>query len=181
VKITTTSLSDCFLIEPDVHKDNRGIFFESFHKKKLEEKLKQSLVFVQDNLSVSKKGVLRGLHFQKGNHAQAKLVQVLKGEVLDVVVDLRPHSPTFRQHFRIKLSELKTQFLFIPKGMAHGFLALQDETIFAYKCDNYYNKDSESGIIYNDTDLAIDWDFPEEKIHLSSKDQRLPTLSTILP
>jgi dTDP-4-dehydrorhamnose 3,5-epimerase len=180
VKVIPTNLRDCFIIEPSVYVDHRGHFLEVFNKRALEEELNHSIDFVQDNLSVSKNGVLRGLHFQKGADAQAKLVQVIKGEVLDVVVDLRKDSPTFKQHFKTRLSDQKIQLLFIPKGMAHGFLALQEDTVFTYKCDAYYEKEAESGIIYNDAELGIDWEFPEADFILSEKDQKLPRLRDLV-
>ncbi len=175
MKVTETQLKGCFIIEPKVFLDERGVFFESFHKKKLEEALGLTLNFVQDNQSISKQGVLRGLHFQEGEHAQAKLVQVIKGEVLDVVVDLRPDSPTFGQHISIELSDTNRKSIYIPKGMAHGFLVRSAEAIFAYKCDAYYHQASESGIIYSDDTLNIDWEYPKDKIVLSEKDAKLPT------
>jgi len=179
VTVTPTSLKDCFLIEPKVHNDSRGIFFESFNKLVLEKKLGLPLNFVQDNHSVSKKGVLRGLHFQRSRYSQAKLVRVIQGEVLDVVVDLRKDSPTYGNHFRVRLSGESSQLLFIPKGMAHGFLALQNDTIFTYKCDEYYHKESEAGIIFNDEDLNIDWKFPTKDMILSEKDRNLPRLKEL--
>jgi len=179
VIVTPTSLKDCFLIEPTVHKDSRGIFFESFNKRVLEEELNVSLNFVQDNHSVSKKGVLRGLHFQKGRYSQAKLVRVIQGEALDVIVDLRKDSPTYGNHFKIKLSGENNQLVLIPKGMAHGFLALKNDTIFTYKCDEYYHTESEAGIIFNDEDLRIDWEFSIKDIILSEKDKNLPRLKEL--
>lgn len=139
-----------------------------------------TLSFVQDNHSVSHKGVLRGLHFQRGDKAQAKLVRVLKGEVLDVVVDLRKKSPTFKQVFKTVLSDKKNQMLFIPAGMAHGFLSLSDNTVFLYKCDEYYDREAESGIIFNDPDLNINWGTPQDKIVLSEKDRELPKLKDLI-
>ncbi|RTE54873.1 dTDP-4-dehydrorhamnose 3,5-epimerase [Arenibacter aquaticus] len=174
MKITETQLKGCFILEPTVYEDERGIFFESYHKTNLEKALGETINFVQDNISVSKKGVLRGLHFQAGKHAQAKLVQVLQGEVLDVVVDLRKESNTYGQHFKLKLSSKNKKLLFIPKGMAHGFLALTPEVIFAYKCDCHYHKESERGIRYNDPDLDIDWETKGMDLILSPKDLDLP-------
>jgi len=168
------------VIEPKIFKDRRGDFFESFNKKELEKALNVPLNFVQDNHSVSKKGVLRGLHFQKGNNSQAKLVRVAEGEVIDVVVDLRKDSPTFLKHFKTILTAESRRMLFIPKGMAHGFLALKNDTIFLYKCDSYYDKEAESGILYSDTELKIDWEFPADQIILSDKDKKLPLLRDIL-
>ena len=180
MKVKPTNLHDCIIIEPTVHVDQRGHFLEVFNKRELEKELNHSIELVQDNLSVSKKGVLRGLHFQKGNSSQAKLVQVIKGAVLDVVVDLRKDSPTFKQYFKTRLSDQKIQLLFIPKGMAHGFLALEEDTIFTYKCDAYYAKETESGIIYNDEELGIHWEYPEIDFILSEKDQKLPCLRDLV-
>ena len=145
----------------------------------LEDSLGYEVKFVQDNHSMSAKGVLRGLHFQVGKHAQAKLVRVTAGEVLDVVVDLRKDSPTFGKHYKTTLSGLNNKMLFIPKGMAHGFLCLQDNTVFTYKCDNYYHPESEGGIMYNDPDLNIDWEMPLDKIILSEKDLHLPAFKDL--
>ena len=145
----------------------------------LEDSLGYEVKFVQDNHSMSAKGVLRGLHFQVGKHAQAKLVRVTAGEVLDVVVDLRKDSPTFGKHYKAMLSGLNNKMLFIPKGMAHGFLCLQDNTVFTYKCDNYYHPESEGGIMYNDPDLNIDWEMPLDKIILSEKDLHLPAFKDL--
>jgi dTDP-4-dehydrorhamnose 3,5-epimerase len=179
LKLISTTLEDCFIIEPIIYRDKRGEFFESFNKRDLEKALGQPLSFVQDNHSVSHRGVLRGLHFQTGHKAQAKLVRVLKGEVLDVVVDLRKESRSYKKVFKTILSEKNNQMLFIPKGMAHGFLSLEDDTIFLYKCDEYYDNQSESGIIFNDPDLNINWGFPSDKIVLSEKDRKLPRLKDL--
>ena len=130
---------------------------------------------MQDNQSISKKGTLRGFHLQKGEHAQAKLVRVIKGEVMDVVVDLREDSETFGETFSIILNEQNNHQLFVPRGFGHAFITISDEAIFAYKCDNYYNKASEAGIIYSDETLNIDWHLPKEQLILSEKDQELPT------
>ena len=174
MKITETNLKGCFVLEPLIHRDNRGLFFESYQKKTFNEAIGYSVNFVQDNISVSEKGVLRGLHLQTGSHAQAKLVQVLKGEVLDIVVDLRKESATYGQHFKAKISSENRKSIFVPKGFAHGFVALTSDIIFAYKCDAYYHKDSEVGIRYNDPDLNIDWGLPENQLVLSEKDLQLP-------
>ena len=174
MKITNTLLQGCYVLEPLVHQDERGLFFESYHQKKLEEYIGEKINFVQDNISISKKGVLRGLHYQTGEHSQAKLVQVLKGEVLDVIVDLRKQSTTFGAHFKLRLSSENRKSIFVPKGMAHGFLALTKEVIFAYKCDEYYHPQSEAGILFNDQDLDIEWEFNEAKMILSQKDLKLP-------
>ncbi|MCK0144116.1 dTDP-4-dehydrorhamnose 3,5-epimerase [Arenibacter sp. F26102] len=174
MKITKTRLEGCFILEPKIHVDERGLFFESYHKTNLEQAIGESINFVQDNISVSKKGVLRGLHFQTGKNAQSKLVQVLKGDVLDVVVDMRKESSTFGQHFKLKLSSKNKKSIFIPKGMAHGFLALTEDVIFSYKCDSHYHKEAESGIKYNDPDLDIDWEKDDMNLILSPKDLELP-------
>ena len=141
--------------------------------------LGQEVNFVQDNESFSSKGVLRGLHFQKGKCAQAKLVRVVHGSVLDVAVDLSPDSTTYGQHFSIELSADNKKQLFVPRGFAHGFVVLSETAVFSYKCDNYYNKESESGIIYNDPTLNIDWKLPSEQLQLSEKDLQLPKFTAI--
>jgi len=179
MKIEETYLKGCFVISPDVIKDERGYFFESFNKKLFKELTGVSLNFVQDNQSKSSKGVLRGLHYQTGECAQAKLVRVIKGKVLDVCVDLRRDSKTFGKHFSIVLDDTENKQLYIPRGFAHGFLVLEDETIFTYKCDNFYNKSSEKGILYNDSSINIDWSFPVDQLILSSKDKSLPTFETV--
>jgi len=173
VKVTEINLQGCFIIEPIVYRDDRGSFFESFNQQTFHEKTGVNIRFVQDNQSTSQRGVLRGLHFQKGEYAQAKLVSVLKGSVLDVVVDLRKNSPTFGQHFSCILSEESNTQLFVPRGFAHGFSVLENDTIFSYKCDNYYNVTSESGIIYNDPQLNIDWMLSENEMVVSEKDRKL--------
>ncbi len=173
MKIQQTEIPDCYVIEPEIHKDHRGVFFESFNKAELEKQLGRPLHFVQDNHSLSKKGVLRGLHFQAGEYAQAKLVRVVRGAVQDVVVDLRRNSPVYGRYLSMELSGTTGKMLYIPRGAAHGFLALEDQTVFLYKCDNYYHKASERGIIYNDPDLGIHWKCPKEQLILSEKDKRL--------
>lgn len=174
-----TYLKGCFVLSPKIILDQRGNFFESFNKKEFQEQTGIDINFVQDNQSISSKGVLRGLHFQTGEYAQAKLVSVAKGKVLDVCVDLRNDSETFGKHFSIILDDKNNKQLFMPRGFAHGFLVLEDNTIFTYKCDNYYNKSSEKGIFYNDSSLNIDWNFPENLILLSEKDKNLPTFETL--
>lgn len=179
MKITETYFKGCFVIAPQIFEDKRGVFFESYQKRKLDFALGYDVNFVQTNHSVSKQGILRGLHFQTGNYAQAKLVRVIKGEVLDVIVDLRADSATFGEHLKVKLSANNLKSIFIPKGMAHGFLTLSEEVIFSYQCDNYYHIDAEQGILYNDKDLNIDWEYPVEKLILSSKDAILPTFKEV--
>lgn len=175
MKIIKTNLEGCLVIEPIVFGDSRGNFFESFNQKIFKEKTGLDISFVQDNQSISQRGVLRGLHQQVGEFAQAKLVRVIKGKVLDVVVDVRKDSVTFGEHFSIELSGENNKQLFIPKGFLHGFVTLEDNTIFAYKCDNYYNPESEYGIIYNDSTLGIDWILTESEVNLSEKDQQSET------
>jgi len=179
MKIEKTPLADCYIIHDTVHGDHRGYFFESFNRKIFLSETGIDIDFVQDNQSKSQRGVLRGLHFQEGEHVQAKLVRVLQGRVLDVVVDLRKSSATFGKSFSIELSEDSHQQLFVPRGLAHGFLVLSETAVFFYKCDNYYNKASERGIIFNDTDLAIDWQLSEKDLILSEKDRVLPTFLEI--
>ena len=170
-----TKLEGCFIIEPKIINDDRGYFMESFNEKTFQIGVGQEVHFVQDNQSFSTKGVLRGLHYQVGEHAQAKLVRVLQGEVLDVAVDIRPDSKTYGQYEAVKLSaENQTQF-FVPRGFAHGFLVLSETATFFYKCDNFYNKESEGGIIYNDPALAIDWGFAENELIISDKDKIQPS------
>jgi len=152
---------------------------ETYHKSKLEEILEEQIEFVQDNQSVSHKNVLRGLHFQHGKFAQAKLGRVLQGRALDVVVDIRPDSPSFGQTYSLELSEMNRLQIFIPRGLAHGFLALEDQTVFAYKCDNYYNARAERGIVYNDRDLKIDWCIPTSELILSERDRTLPSFKEV--
>ena len=178
--VKETILEGCFVIQPKVIQDKRGYFLESFNQAVFKEGLKRDINFVQDNESYCSKGVLRGLHYQKGDYAQAKLVRVIKGKILDVVVDLRIDSPTFSKHMSIELSEDNKTQLFIPRGFAHGFLVLSDTAIFSYKCDNFYNKASEGGIIYNDKDLNIDWKLDEKEFIVSEKDLELPTLKEVV-
>jgi dTDP-4-dehydrorhamnose 3,5-epimerase len=171
-----TKLEGCYIIEPKVIKDDRGYFMESFNENTFQKGIGQAIHFVQDNQSFSSKGVLRGLHYQVGEYSQAKLVRVLSGEVLDVAVDIRPNSKTFGEHVSVLLTaENQTQF-FVPRGFAHGFLVLSETATFFYKCDNFYNKESEGGIIYNDKTINIDWDFPEKELIISEKDKVQPEL-----
>ncbi|WP_281615421.1 dTDP-4-dehydrorhamnose 3,5-epimerase [Flammeovirga sp. SubArs3] len=180
MNIVETKLKDCYIIEPNVFGDRRGYFFESFHLKKFTEATGLAVNFVQDNQSSSSYGVIRGLHFQKGVHAQAKLVRVLSGRVIDVAVDLRPGSETYGQHEAVELSADNRKQLFVPRGFAHGFSVLSETAEFSYKCDNYYNKESEGGIIYNDPELNIDWKIPFGKENISDKDAVLPLLADLL-
>ena len=178
--ITETKLKGCLILEPQIFEDNRGVFFEVFKKKELSDFLGYEVDFVQENKSISKKGVLRGLHFQKGNSAQAKLVSVQKGGVVDVIVDIRPDSVTFGEHIKVHLSDVNNKSIFIPKGMAHGFVTLTENVIFTYLCDNYYDPKMEFGILYNDSDLAIDWGFASSELIVSEKDLILPTFKELM-
>jgi len=176
MKAEQTVLKDCFLIHDTIFRDDRGYFLESFNQKRFHDLTGLDISFVQDNQSRSTYGVLRGLHFQQGEHAQAKLVRVLEGEVLDVAIDIRKGSPTYGMKYTVRLSADSGTQLFIPRGFAHGFVVLSETATFFYKCDNYYNKASEGGIIYNDPDLDIDWQVDPDKIILSEKDKIHPTL-----
>lgn len=180
MKVRETELKDCFIIEPRVFKDERGYFFESFNKEDFERETGLKVDFIQDNESFSSKGVLRGLHFQKGENAQAKLIRVIQGEIVDVIVDLRPDSNTFLKHITINLSSDNKKQAFIPRYFAHGFIVLSETAIINYKCDNGYNKDSERGIIYNDPDLGIDWKLNQKDFILSEKDLVLPQVKDII-
>ena len=171
-----TKLEGCFIIEPKIILDERGYFMESFNENTFQKSVNQKVHFVQDNQSYSSKGVLRGLHYQTGEHAQAKLVRVLQGEVLDVAVDIRPNSPTFGKYEVVLLSGENQRQFFVPRGFAHGFLVLSDTATFFYKCDNFYNKESEGGISYNDQIINIDWVFPTENLIISEKDKVQPNL-----
>lgn len=171
-----TNALGCYSIEPQIIYDERGFFMESYNEKRLQEGIGQKVHFVQDNQSFSTKGVLRGLHYQTGIHAQAKLVRVLEGSVLDIAVDIRPNSKTYGETVSILLSAENKKQLFVPRGFAHGFVVLSDTATFFYKCDNFYNKESEGGIIYNDAEINIDWNLKEQEFIVSEKDLLLPTL-----
>jgi dTDP-4-dehydrorhamnose 3,5-epimerase len=173
--VIETKLKGCYIIEPTIFKDKRGYFFESFNEQKFNITLKLDVRFIQDNESFSSKGVLRGLHYQTGEFAQAKLVRVVKGKVLDIAVDIRKESSTFGQYISIELTEENKKQIFVPRGFAHGFVVLSDTAILSYKCDNFYNKESEEGIIYNDKTLNIDWKLPVESLIISEKDVDLPS------
>lgn len=173
MEVIKTPLQGLLVIEPKVFKDHRGYFYESYNA----EAFKQAgidAVFVQDNQSLSQKGILRGLHFQAPPHAQGKLVRVIKGAVLDVVVDIRKNSPTYGQHFSIELTEENFKMFWIPAGFAHGFVTLEDHTIFSYKCTDVYNKAAEGGLLWNDPELGINWGI--EQPVLSEKDTLNPSL-----
>ncbi|MGN7205188.1 dTDP-4-dehydrorhamnose 3,5-epimerase [Pedobacter sp. SAFR-022] len=179
MELSKTAIPDCLVIKPTIFRDGRGYFFESFNEESFANLSGISVRFVQDNQSWSQYGVLRGLHFQYGEHAQAKLVRVLKGEVLDVAVDLRPGSPTFGKYESIILSEENQLQFFIPKGFAHGFVVLSETAEFFYKCDNYYNKAAEGGIHFADPALNINWQVPSDELIVSEKDAILPFLAEV--
>ena len=179
MEVEKTKLEGCFIVHDTFFGDERGYFFESFNRNTFFAKTGIDVNFVQDNQSRSQKGVLRGLHFQHGEHTQAKLVRVLEGKVLDVAVDLRRSSSTFGEHVAVELSaDSRTQF-FVPRGFAHGFVVLSDAAVFFYKCDNFYNKASEGGVIYNDPALGIDWKLDSSTLLLSEKDIVLSQLKDI--
>lgn len=179
MNVIETKLKDCFIIEPHVFRDDRGYFFESFNQKEFEALTGQSGSFMQDNQSASTYGVIRGLHFQKGKNAQAKLIRVLEGLVFDVAVDIRIGSETYGKWVGAELSAENNRQLYVPRGFAHGFSVLSPNAILAYKCDNVYNKESEGGIRYNDPTLNIDWRIPTGQAVLSEKDMILPFLNQI--
>ena len=170
-----TAIEGVYIIEPKVFNDARGYFFEAWKKSEFEAHV-GPIEFIQDNESKSSYGVLRGLHYQKGEFSQAKLVRVIKGRVLDVAVDIRKSSPTFGQHVKVELSDENKRQFFIPRGFAHGFLVLSDEAIFTYKVDNVYAPQAEAGIRWNDPDVAIEWPIELEKVMTSEKDLKQPLL-----
>jgi dTDP-4-dehydrorhamnose 3,5-epimerase len=171
-----TKLEGCYVIEPKIILDERGYFMESFNEQIFQDGIGEKIHFVQDNQSFSTRGVFRGLHYQTGEHCQAKLVRVLQGEVLDIAVDIRPNSKTFGQYESVILSSENQKQFFVPRGFAHGFLVLSETATFFYKCDNFYNKESEGGIIFNDKTININWQFPLESLIISEKDKVQPTL-----
>jgi len=172
-----TEIEDVVIIEPIVHGDERGYFVETFREDKLEEFLGYKINFCQDNESKSSRGVLRGLHYQLHPAAQTKLVRVIQGKVLDVAVDIRKGSPTFGKHVAVELSSENKRQLLVPRGFAHGFVVLEDDTVFAYKVDNYYSPENDRGIAFDDEALGIDWQVPKEELLLSAKDKVQPKLS----
>lgn len=179
MEIIKTEISGVLIVEPTVYGDARGYFFESFNEREFREKSGFKVHFVQDNESLSSYGVVRGLHFQRPPHAQSKLVRVIRGEVLDVAVDIRPNSPTFGKHVAVRLSAENHRQFFIPKGFAHGFSVLSQDAVFQYKCDDFYAPDTEGAIAWNDPQLAIDWQLPADSVILSEKDKNHPTLSEL--
>ena len=170
MEVIKTDIEGVVIIEPRIFKDDRGYFYESFSQREFEEKVCRT-TFVQDNQSKSSYGVLRGLHFQKPPYCQSKLVRCIKGTVLDVAVDIRKGSPTFGKYVAVELSEENHRQFFVPRGFAHGFAVLTPEAVFQYKCDNFYNKESEGSIAWNDPQLGIDWRIPADKVLLSEKDK----------
>ncbi|MCL7761853.1 dTDP-4-dehydrorhamnose 3,5-epimerase [Polaribacter sp. Z014] len=178
--VKETGLKDCFVIEPLFFKDNRGCFLLEYNKKEFQEKTGFDGDFVLGNQSTSQYGVVRGLHLQRGEFAQAKLVRVVKGKILDVAVDARKDSETFGQVYSVELSAENNKQLFVPRGFLHGFSVLEDDTIVSYKCDNYYEQEAEDGVLFNDKDLNIDWKIPADKITLSEKDTRLKTFNEFM-
>ena len=176
MEVIKTAIDGVLIIEPKVFGDHRGYFFESFNEREFAAKSGVDVHFVQDNESKSCYGVVRGLHFQKGEHAQAKLVRVISGKVLDVAVDIRPGSPTFGKHVAAELTAENHRQFFIPKGFAHGFVVLSQEAVFQYKCDEFYCPESEGAIAWNDPDVAIDWQIPASDVILSDKDRKHPRL-----
>jgi len=172
-----TDIFDVVICEPTIHGDERGYFVETFRADKLEAFLGYKINFCQDNESKSSYGVLRGLHYQLPPHAQTKLVRVIQGKVLDVAVDIRKGSPTFGKYVAVELSGENKRQLLVPRGFAHGFVVLEDDTVFAYKVDSYYSPECDRGIAFNDLDINIDWQVPHEKLNLSAKDKVQPKLS----
>ena len=174
---TRTDIPEVVIIEPKVHGDARGYFVETFRADKLEEFLGYKINFCQDNESKSSRGVLRGLHYQLHPAAQTKLVRVIQGRVLDVAVDIRKGSPTFGKHVAVELNSDNKQQLLVPRGFAHGFVVLEDDTVFAYKVDNYYSPENDRGILFSDEALDIDWKIPHNELKLSAKDEVQPKLA----
>lgn len=173
---TRTEIPDVVIIEPKIHGDERGYFVETFRQDKLEEFLGYRVDFIQDNESKSNKGVLRGLHYQLHPAAQTKLVRVIRGAVLDIAVDIREGSATFGQYVAIQLTAENKRQVFVPRGFAHGFLVLEDDTVFAYKVDNYYSPENDRGIAFDDPALNIDWKFERTELKLSAKDTKQPLM-----
>ena len=176
MKFTRTHIRDVIIIEPQVHGDERGYFVETFRQDKLEEFLGFKVNFVQDNESKSGIGVLRGLHYQLAPAAQTKLVRVIQGAVLDVAVDIRAGSPTYGQYVAVELTSENKKQLFVPRGFAHGFVVIEDDTVFAYKVDNYYSPENDRGVAFGDPTLNIDWQLNKDQLNLSAKDKTQPLL-----
>lgn len=179
MKVTETKLQGCYLLEPEIFEDERGYLTEAFNARRFSQAVGANIQFVQDNQSFSKHGVVRALHFQLGEHAQAKLIRVLHGTIWDVAIDLRSDSPTYKQHIGVELSYENKKQLFIPRGFAHGFVVLSATAEVCYKCDNYYRKEAEGGIAFDDPYFDIDWKLPAESLILSEKDKALPNFDTV--
>jgi dTDP-4-dehydrorhamnose 3,5-epimerase len=179
MKFLRTKIRDIVVCEPEVHGDERGYFVETFRADKLEEFLGYKINFCQDNESKSSRGVLRGLHYQLAPAAQTKLVRVIQGKVLDVAVDIRRGSPTFGKYVAVELSSQNKRQLLVPRGFAHGFVVLEDDTVFAYKVDNYYSPENDRGILFCDEALSIDWKVAHNELKLSDKDKVQPSLTDI--
>ena len=176
MNVIKTEIEGLLILEPKIFGDSRGYFYESYNKQRFEEVTGLNINFVQDNQSKSCYGVLRGLHFQKPPYAQSKLVRCVKGQILDISVDIRKSSPTFGKYIAVELNENNHRQLFIPQGFAHGFVVLSEEAIFQYKCDNFYHKESEGAIAWNDPEINIDWSIPFDDVILSDKDKVNPLL-----
>jgi len=179
MNIETTPLEGCVVLTPRVFSDERGYFIESFNQKTFNDAVGREVIFVQDNQSYSTKGVLRGMHLQKGEYAQSKLVRVTDGEVMDVAVDMRKASPTYGKYVSVKLSAENHKQLFVPRGFLHGFVVLSETAIFQYKCDNYFFKGSEGGVNYADPEIGIDWGLDESELIISEKDKELSFLKEV--
>jgi len=179
MKFTRTEIEDVVVIEPKIYGDDRGYFVETYRKDKLEEFVGYSLNFCQDNESKSSKGVLRGLHYQLPPFAQTKLVRVIQGKVLDIAVDIRKGSPTFGKYVAVELSSENKKQLLVPRGFAHGFVVLEDDTIFSYKVDNYYNPECDRGIAYNDSSICVEWGLNPDELILSDKDKNAPSITQV--
>lgn len=179
MNVISTEIEGVYIIEPRVFGDERGYFFESFNAERFRDQTGIDVTFVQDNESRSRKGILRGLHFQREPHAQAKLVRVVQGRVLDVAVDIRKGSPTFGKYVATELSGENHRQMFIPKGFAHGYVTLEEDTIFQYKCDEFYHPETEGGIAWNDSQIGIDWGVPNDEVILSEKDIQNPLLADV--
>ena len=179
MKFTRTYIQDVIIVEPQVHGDDRGYFVESFRQDKLNEFLGFKIDFIQDNESKSGRGVLRGLHYQLAPAAQTKLVRVVQGGVLDVAVDMRKGSSTFGQHVAVELTSQNKKQLLVPRGFAHGFVVLEENTVFTYKVDNYYSPKNDRGVAFNDPELNIDWKISTANLNLSEKDKVQPLLHQI--
>ena len=179
MKFIPQAIPEIILIKPDIHTDDRGYFFESFHSDQFEKALGLKINFVQDNESLSTRGVLRGLHFQIPPFAQSKLIRVIQGSILDIVVDIRKGSPNFGKHVAIEINDKNKHQCFIPRGFAHGFIVLSDKAVFSYKVDNFYSPKHDRGISYKDKNLNIDWLMPDEEIIVSKQDQKQESLKNM--